>query len=312
MSDGTFLVSQSFLDGEPEHAEMIDDIFSQKLGVDLPAKPRTVSPFRYGKGMRRRATQVQSDRFNRTLFIPPVDASRVWESLTEYHLQPPVAYRNLLVSARPTPASAATFDILRTRILQALEENGWTRIAITAPTPGCGITFTAANLALSLARKASCRTLLFDMNLRSPGLARAFGVSKAGRLRDLLSGEQPIESHVLRIGQNLALALNDETLDDPAELLHDPDILATIETVEDALRPDVTLFDLPATLNSDDTIAMLPEVDAVLLVVDGTKTTAAHVRACERLFEGKAPLLGVVLNQAEDRGLFRDVYRNRG
>jgi uncharacterized protein involved in exopolysaccharide biosynthesis len=38
---------------------------------------------------------------------------------------------------------------------------------------------------------------------------------------------------------------------------------------------------------------------------DGTQTTAADLRACERMFQGRVPLLGVVLNRAQDRGGWR-------
>lgn len=64
-----------------------------------------------------------------------------------------------------------------------------------------------------------------------------------------------------------------------------------------ALRPDVVLYDLPPLLEFDDTIAFLPQVDGVLLVADGTKTTDEDLAVCERLLEGESALLGVVLNR---------------
>jgi Mrp family chromosome partitioning ATPase len=72
----------------------------------------------------------------------------------------------------------------------------------------------------------------------------------------------------------------------------------------------LVVIDAPPVLMSDDVLALLPQLDAVLLIVDGTKTTAAEVRACERLFDGQCPLMGVVLNRAQDRGLGRYRYGN--
>ena len=38
------------------------------------------------------------------------------------------------------------------------------------------------------------------------------------------------------------------------------------------------------------------------------KTTPDEVRACERMFDGRVPLLGVVLNRAQDRAARRHTY----
>ena len=67
-----------------------------------------------------------------------------------------------------------------------------------------------------------------------------------------------------------------------------------------ALQPDVVLYDLPPALACDDVIAFLPQLDGVLLVVGGGLTQAEDVRKCERLLAGQTPLLGVILNKAED------------
>ena len=53
-------------------------------------------------------------------------------------------------------------------------------------------------------------------------------------------------------------------------------------------------------LEYDDLTAFLPQVDGVLLVADGTQTTAAHLAACEKMLLGHTQLLGVVLNRARN------------
>ena len=82
-------------------------------------------------------------------------------------------------------------------------------------------------------------------------------------------------------------------------------------TLRELLQPDVVLIDTPPALSSDDVLSLSDEVDAVLLVVDGTVTTPEDVRACERLFEGRLPLLGTVLNRAQDRAMDRYAYGQR-
>jgi Mrp family chromosome partitioning ATPase len=228
------------------------------------------------------------------------DPERLWADLSAMTLSPgAIDAGHLIVTHREDPVGLL-YDHLRTRLLQALQERGWTRVAVTAPTRGCGSTLVAANLALALARRPSGRTVLIDMDLRAPSLAALFGLADPGRLRDVLTGAQPMESHFRRLGQTLALGLNGQAEPDAAELLQEPGTAASLEAVLEDLSPDVAIYDLPPVLQADDVLAFLPEVDGVLLVADGTRTTAAQLRECERLLKDRTQLLGVVLNRAED------------
>lgn len=245
------------------------------------------------------------------LNLSPPNPDRVWESLNPVVLnEARLAGNGLFANPRQSP-EVAHFDILRTRLLHAMQERGWNRIAITSPTHGCGKSFVAANLALSLARRPSSRTVLLDMELRQPALANLFGLPDIGPIREFLSGEQPLESHFRRVGRTLALGLNGTPVPSAAEVLHEPSTTDTLDAMLAQLYPDLVVIDAPPALVSDDVLALLPKVDAVLLIVDGTKTTAEEVRACERLFEGNCPLMGVVLNRAQDRGLRRYRYGNK-
>jgi Mrp family chromosome partitioning ATPase len=163
-----------------------------------------------------------------------------------------------------------------------------------------------------MARLPSCRTVLMDLELRDPHLAGLFGVQDAAPLTEFLMGEQPLEGHFRRVGRNLALALNGEPVARSAELLQDPEFGNAMTALRELLQPDVVLFDTPPALALDDVLSLAGQVDAVLLVVDGTRTNPADIRACERLFEGRLPLLGTVLNRAQDRATDRYAYGQRG
>ena len=235
--------------------------------------------------------------------------AKVWESLAPVTLDAHWLSGNGLFPNSSTDPAPAAFDILRTRILLAFQENGWRRIAVTSPTHGCGKSTVAANLALSLARRPGSRTVLMDLELRRPGLAAALGIADPGLLRDFLTGNQPLEAHFRRVGRTLALALNSTPVTDAAELLQAPDTTGALVAMMEQLDPEVVVYDLPPVLVSDDVIGFAPQVDAVLLVADGTQTTAEEIKACERLFEGRVPWLGVVLNRAQDVRTARYRYR---
>jgi Mrp family chromosome partitioning ATPase len=229
---------------------------------------------------------------------PGPDAA--WERLRTVALDRRRLARHRVITADRTDPAHVAFDVLRTRLLQTLKARGWRRLAITSPTQGCGKSFVAVNLAFSLARRASCRTVLMDMDLRIPSLAGLLGIRDPECLHTLLTGKRPVEAHLLRVRPNLAVGPNAAPVFDAAELLQEPAAAEALRALQRSLEPDVVLYDLPPMLTCDDVIAFLPHVDAVLLVVGGGITRAEDVRKCERLFAEQVPLLGVILNMADD------------
>lgn len=249
----------------------------------------------------------------REIFTAPLiplqaNPARVWESLTPVQLSADHLARNNLFPQPSNHPAALAIDQLRSKILHGLAQKGWKRIAVTSPTHGCGKSFVATNLALSLARRPASRTALVDLDLRRPQLADLLGLADAPGLADFLTGDQPLESTFRRFGRTLALGLNGAPVDMAAELLHAPDTSLAMEALIDQLNPEVVICDMPPALGTDDVLALAPSLDAVLLVVDGTRSTPDDIRACERLFEGRLPLLGVVLNRAQDRTSNRHAY----
>lgn len=251
-----------------------------------------------------RAREAFSQAYPLALFNP----ARVWESLNAVTLNgDTLAGNGLFTNSAQSPTGPA-FDILRTRIAQAMAEKGWRRIGITSPTHGCGKSFTAANLALALARRPGSRVVLIDLDLRNPGLHGLFGLTPTGALRDFIDGTQPMESLFVRVGHSLALGLNAEPVPDASDLMQGPDSAQAFEALDTQLDPEIVVIDLPPVLVGDDVIGMAGMLDAVLIVADATRTTAKHIRACEALFEGRIPVMGVVLNRATDGGLGRLRY----
>jgi Mrp family chromosome partitioning ATPase len=211
----------------------------------------------------------------------------------------PKASRLPLVSAFRASPTARAFDLLRTRLLHSLNAHGWSRVAVTSPRAGGGTTFGAVNLALSLARVPESRSLLMDMNFRQPGVAQALGIAPHGNMAAFLAQKATFDQHLQRLSDTLAVGSNSAPDQNASDLLHDPRAAAAIADMIEATSAETVLFDLPPVLEHDDVAAFLPQVDGVLLISDGTRTTAAELAACEKMLAGHAPLLGVVLNRAE-------------
>jgi Mrp family chromosome partitioning ATPase len=277
-----------------------------------PTRLRGISLFRTGQAPARRPVTLDQAT-GREIFSVPLpeilfNPAKAWESLGPVTPNADHLTGNGLFPTASSDPAAAAFDILRTRLLQGLAEKGWRTIAVTSPTHGCGKSFVATNLALSLARRPESRTVLVDLDLRRPQLANLLGLSDIGPLQDYLSGEQPLESQFRRIGRTLALGMNGAAVSEASELLHNPDTGLALQSMTDQLDPQVVILDLPPALVNDDVLALAPQIDAVLLVTDGTRTTPADIRACEALFGDRLPLLGVVLNRARDRKVGRYRY----
>ncbi len=239
----------------------------------------------------------------------------LWGSLQEFTVNAAHLGRNRIITAEREDPAHAAFDVLRTRLLQALADNGWKRVAITSPTKDCGKTFTAANLAISLSRQENCRTLLLDCDMRRPSLHRVLGVEKPGAMGEMLRGNIPPEQHLMRLGKNaihagrnIAFGLNSVIEPYASELLQDPRTAESLSKLEEELNPDVMLFDLPPALYYDDVIAFRPMFDGVLLVVGGGTTTEKEIKEVERRLGDSTPLLGMVLNKAEHTETSRYQY----
>ncbi|MCA0995293.1 CpsD/CapB family tyrosine-protein kinase [Alloyangia pacifica] len=246
---------------------------------------------------------------------PAPQATLLWDQLPVFEIDSDHLERNRIITAsREDPAHAA-FDVLRTRLTQALAENGWTRVGITSPSKGCGKTFTAANLAISLSRQEGLRAMLMDLDLRNPSLHKAMGVRAPGCMGALLRGAISPEAHLMRMGENhihaghdIAFGFNEVIEPYAAELLNAPATAEVLTSIEARLQPDVMLFDLPPALYYDDVLAFRPQIDGVLLVVGGGITTEREIREVERRLGTSTPLLGMVLNKAEGTELKKYQY----
>jgi len=192
------------------------------------------------------------------------------------------------------------FDQLRTQLTRVLKANDWRRIGVTSPARGAGRSFFAAGLAASMARLDTMRVLLIDADLEDPGLSELIDTPAPGAMEDVLTGARDAESQLMGVGNNLAIALNDAPIGYAPELLQSPDAILALRAMIDTLAPDVALLDMPPLLHDQAAQALLSQLDAVLLISDGTSSTAADILECERLLDQQVPLLGIALNKSED------------
>ncbi|MEL6211828.1 MAG: hypothetical protein AAFR44_16910, partial [Pseudomonadota bacterium] len=104
-----------------------------------------------------------------------VDAA--WDALPSLRISNRQAVRNRIVALSGGPG-AIEVDGIRTRLLQQLKARGARSVAITSPGPGCGKSTVTLNLGFSLGRQPDQRTIVADVDLRQPQMARALGTKE--------------------------------------------------------------------------------------------------------------------------------------
>jgi len=192
----------------------------------------------------------------------------------------------------------APFDLLRTQVVRIMHENGWKTLAVTSPTMGCGKTVVAINLAISLAQQTDQTALLADFDLRRPQVARTLGLPHGPSLLDHLEGRALLPDVLVNPDiPRLVILPNDRAIANASETLTSPKTKELVDDLRTRYASRIVIFDLPPLLATDDTLAFLPSVDCVLLVVGNHQTTKSEIEQSQHLLRS-ANLLGVVLNKA--------------
>jgi Mrp family chromosome partitioning ATPase len=233
---------------------------------------------------------------------PARAAGPAWAELEVFEPDPRLFARHRIVTLADTEPAHVAFDMMRTKILRAMRQNGWTSIGVTSPTPDCGKTTTTTNLAFSLAHQPDVRTVLVDLDLRRPAVARHIGLTRAQSVASVLQGTRGVAENFVRYGDNLAIGTNAVAVRSSAEILLNAATAQGVAAIKAAFLPDVILYDLPPVLISDDLMAFVPHLDCVLLVAAAEQTRLDEVDKCEQELAEQTSVLGVVLNKCRYMG----------
>lgn len=196
---------------------------------------------------------------------------------------------------------AARFDVLRTKLLQRMDDSGWRTLALTSPSARSGATVVATNLAISIARQPDRTALLVDFDLRSPGLARCLGLKGGRSVNDVLGAracfaDALVHPNIPRLV--IAPAYGPEA--DCAESLSSERTRSMLREIRDRYADRIIIFVLPPLLGTDDALAVMPLVDCVLLVVGDGLCTQQEVAESLRQIPGEK-LIGTVLNNCAEQ-----------
>jgi protein-tyrosine kinase len=203
-----------------------------------------------------------------------------------------------IVSYDRDSAFRPEFDLLRTQILQKLDQHSWRTIAITSPSVESGKTVIAINLAMSIAHHPERTVLLVDFDLRRPKVATYLGISGGLSLNDALSGDADVLDCMVRAGLPRFYVLPTlKAVAGAAEILSADRVASIIQDLRARYPSLVIIFDLPPVNVVADAIGVLPNIDCALLVVGSGVSTKRELEECQRHL-ARTNLVGLVVNKA--------------
>lgn len=205
--------------------------------------------------------------------------------------------RHRIVTLQQANPLRRAFDLLRTQVLQKMQEHGWRTIAVTSPTGQSGKTVVAINLALSIAHHPAKSVLLLDFDLRRPQVASYLGLPEGTSFNEVLAGEADAHAAIVHAGIPKFFVLpTRRKVAGAAEVLASERVGRMLRKLRDEHAERVVVLDLPPVTAVDDVIAVLPRVDCVLLVIASGSSTRSEIEESQRHL-AKYNLLGVVVNK---------------
>lgn len=204
----------------------------------------------------------------------------------------------IVAIGKSEPASWA-FDLLRTQVLQKMDENGWRTIGVISPTPEAGKSVVSINLAISIAHWTQKTAMVVDFDFRRPRIGAYLGLKMEKSINEYLDGSAELSEVLVNPGiPRLVILPTRKPVQKAAEVLSSKKIDSLIKELRDRYESRIVIFDLPPLLNVDDSIAVLPKLDCVLFVVGNGMSSKSELEESMRLLSAQN-LLGVVLNKAQ-------------
>jgi protein-tyrosine kinase len=229
------------------------------------------------------------------------DAAESRERIQEIVLDSAYLQSQRLVAFDGKNPCSRSFDMLRTEVLRSMDLTGWKVLAVTSPTPNCGKTLTAINLALSIARQSERRVLLVDLDLRKPRLASCLGLDCKEGVVGVIEGRIELHSAIVRarVGDSRLEILPTAPASNSSDLVGSSAMRMLLEEFTGPSRSQIVILDLPPLLIGHDVISILPQVDCVLLVAAVGTTKVSEIQECNNHLSG-TNIVRFVLNKVPE------------
>jgi exopolysaccharide/PEP-CTERM locus tyrosine autokinase len=174
-------------------------------------------------------------------------------------------------------------------------------IMVTSSLPGEGKSFTAVNLAMSIAMELERTVLLVDADVARPSLPRVLGLSPQKGLLDVLRDKSLNLSDVLlRTNVDKLTILPAGTSDERATELLASEAMGTLLTeIARRYSDRIVIFDSPPLLLTTESRVLATRMGQIVFVVRAEETPQTAVKEALGTIEA-CPIKLMVLNQAQN------------
>ncbi len=171
-------------------------------------------------------------------------------------------------------------------------------IMVSSSVPGEGKTFTAINLAMSIAMELDSTALLVDADVSRPSVLERLGLPPSGGLLDVLTDPALALSDVLLRTNVERLSILPAGTPKPqaTELLASDAMNRLLEDMANRYADRVLVFDAPPLLPSTESRALATHMGQIVLVVEAERTPQASVVQALTAIE-TCPVVHTILNK---------------
>jgi len=186
-------------------------------------------------------------------------------------------------------------------------------ILITSAMPGEGKTFTAINLALSMAVELDCTVLLVDADVARPSVLNRFGLPSAKGLLDILTDSRLDLSDVLLRTNVERLSILPAGTHHPraTELLASDGMNRLVDELATRYSDRILVFDAPPLLPSTESRVLAAHMGQIVVVVESSRTQRSTLTQALGTIEN-CPVVMMLLNKVvgSEVGSYYGYYTN--
>jgi exopolysaccharide/PEP-CTERM locus tyrosine autokinase len=214
--------------------------------------------------------------------------------------------KGMLVPEMATTQLAEEYRVIKRPLLMNAfpeEANGIERanlILVTSSVPGEGKTFTAMNLALSIAMERDRTVLLIDADVAKPSIAGLLGIPVEAGLTDLLKDKNLSFSDIAVKTDipNFTLLPAGKQDRHSTELLASDDMRKLANELSSRYADRIVIFDSPPLLAATQGAVLARLVGQIVLVIEADSTPQYVVQESIGKLEG-CEVIGCVLNKTK-------------
>jgi exopolysaccharide/PEP-CTERM locus tyrosine autokinase len=214
-----------------------------------------------------------------------------------------IARNGVVIPNAPRSRLADQFRVIKRPLLQNAAGKGASTlnhanlIMITSALAGEGKTFTAINLAMSIAAELDHTVMLVDADVARPSVLRNLGVPEGAGLLDLIDGSAQMHDVLLRTNVDKLSVLPSGTPHQRAtEMLASEGMRRLLDEMANRYADRIIIFDSPPLLMTTESRVLATPMGQIVMVVQAGRTKQSDVQAALETIDS-CPVRLMLLNQ---------------